>query len=365
MKKICMLILVVLMMATTVQAAEVSIGSDKGIGKIMSTKIDDETVRIDVTVRLYNGKEPMKNEYVTIAMYGPTEPKRPCYEKDVNGKVYYSYFVDQVRTDNDGEVDFSFYVEVSSEETCYLFFSGKNVEVPFELSAVLPPVESQNVKPMDKPSLSGGGGGGGKGSASAGAFPEYSMEPYDPAKNIKNDMVFIDMTENHWAYNDCVKLYQRGIITGDGDGRIRPSDYISRQEIAAVLLKAFQIDIPETDIVLDDTSSLWAKNYLAAAVKNGIMMEDVNGTYRGNSSATRAEVVTMVNRCLKLGGNAESLKAFSDCSEIPEYSAEAFSALVENGIVNGYEDNTVRPNQFIARAELFKIISKIFEEGLA
>ena len=366
-KTILMIALVFLMAGSSVYAAEVEIRSDKGSGKILSTKLDDETVRIDVTTQLLNDKDPIANEYVTIAMYGPTKPTGTCFEKEIGGKAHYSYYIDQVRTDSNGEVDFSFTVEIPEEETCYLIFSGNNVETPFELNVLLPPAESQVVPPMDRPSRPGGGGSGGGGgnTSTPVAIPGYPSDQTE-TDNPGNEpeVIFTDITADHWAYNDCINLYRRGIVTGDGDGSLRPSDNISREEIVVVLTKAFQISTPETDILIDDTTSDWARNYIAAAVKAGIMMEDANGTYRGTSNATRAEAVTMINRCLNLEGNAEVLAGFLDVSAIPDYSVASFSALVEREVINGYEDNTIRPENPISRAELFKIISRVLEEVL-
>ncbi|MBE5039394.1 S-layer homology domain-containing protein [Ructibacterium gallinarum] len=361
MKKAVLLVLSVLMLMTTVHAAEIEIRSNKGSGKIQSTKLDDETVQIDVTAQLLDEDGPCKNEYITIAMYGPNQPDGASHEKEIGGKTYYSYYMDQVRADKNGEVSYSFIVKISSEETCYLIFSGKGVENPFELETLLPPADAQVIQPMDPPSYSGGGGG----SSGKTASQYTAKQPEDNKENqetVNDANVFVDISDDHWAYEDCMKLYNRGIITGDGNGYLRPEDNISREEVAVVLTKAFKINIPDVEMKMDNTSSLWAKNYLAAAVKNGIMMEDENGTYRGTSYASRAEVVTMVNRCLKREGNVDSLKVFTDYTDIPDYSMNGFSALVEMGVVNGYEDGTVRPNHYITRAELFKIISRILEE---
>ena len=366
MKKIVVAALAALLLAMPVHAAEVGIRSDKGSGKIMSTKIDGQTVRVDVTVSLYDGKEPLRQEYVTIAMYGPTQPGWPCAQRQIGGQAYYSYYLDQVRTGNNGEVDFSFVADISAEEECYLFFSGYGVEEPFELEVLLPPADPQETEPMDRPGASGGGGGGGGSSSVAlpGAIPAQDKTDEDSDDSNSSEISFRDLPSGHWAYQDCVTLYRRGIITGDGDGSIRPSDFIKREEIAAVLAKAFGLTASGADFQMDDTSSAWAKDYIAAAVENGVMMEDANGTYRGASYATRAETVTMINRCAGLSGSAESVVAFRDAAEIPAYSIPAFAALVEKGVINGYEDNTVRPNNNITRAEVFKIIARILEEGL-
>ena len=163
MKKILSVVLAFIAVMSTAYAAEVEIRSDKGVGKVLSEKIDDNTVKIDVTTKLTDGKKPFAYEYVTIAMYGPEKKELSYAERVINNKVYYAYYINQARTDKDGNVKSSFTVSVKDDETCYIYFSGKNVNEAFELEVLLPPPDEQVIKPMPTPGSSGGGGGGGGG----------------------------------------------------------------------------------------------------------------------------------------------------------------------------------------------------------
>lgn len=51
--------------------------------------------------------------------------------------------------------------------------------------------------------------------------------------------------------------------------------------------------------------------------------------------------------------------AFSDISSVP-WAGEAIEKLTEIGAINGYEDGTFRPDDYITRAELTKIIAEVF-----
>ena len=68
-----------------------------------------------------------------------------------------------------------------------------------------------------------------------------------------------------------------------------------------------------------------------------------------NSSVTRAEAMTMLNRILQIEDYSET--AFADDDDIPEWARDGITKLVSAGIVKGYSDNTVRPNNSITRAE--------------
>ena len=341
------------MFTTVINAAEIEIRSENGKGKIVSEKLEGDEVKIDVTAKLYDGNNVLKSEYVTFAMYGALEPDTFYYERTINGKKYYSYYMDQVRTNKYGEVDFSFTVNIPEEENCYLIFSGNGVDKPFELEIVLPPIAAQVIKPMEKPSAVSGGGGGrsyvGGGAVSYGT----AQQP---------DTFFNDITAEHWAYDDCLKLYKLGIINGDGNKLLRPSDNISREETVTVLTKAFELKMSDENLYINGTSSLWAENYIKAAVQNGVMLYNADGIYRGKDNITRTEAVTMINRCLGDENGTDITDAFGDFEDIPNYGKAAFAVLINKGIISGYPDNTLRPKANITRAELFKIISRVLEE---
>jgi hypothetical protein len=46
---------------------------------------------------------------------------------------------------------------------------------------------------------------------------------------------FKDLPKNHWCSNTIDELYEMGIVNGDGNGNIKPDDYITRAEVMAVI----------------------------------------------------------------------------------------------------------------------------------
>jgi len=53
--------------------------------------------------------------------------------------------------------------------------------------------------------------------------------------------------------------------------------------------------------------------------------------------------------------------SFMDAGDIPDWAAEYMEMMAEMGILSGYEDGTVRPNNTITRAEAAKIICCLYE----
>ncbi|MCC3372507.1 S-layer homology domain-containing protein [Cohnella sp. REN36] len=114
-----------------------------------------------------------------------------------------------------------------------------------------------------------------------------------------------------WAASGIAEAYREGIVKGDPDGRFRPGDDITRAEMAAMIARAFHLS---ADAAGDQRSPFaddadipsWA---IAAAVsleRQGIVKGRDDGRFAPNASATRAEAVVMLLRCLDEAAPAAS-----------------------------------------------------------
>ena len=98
----------------------------------------------------------------------------------------------------------------------------------------------------------------------------------------------------------------------------------------------------------------WFHDGIHYCLENGIMNGYEDLTFREMNATTRAEIVTMLWNIegKPVQGNALS---FSD-TPANEWYYDAIRWSVDTGIVNGYEDNTFKPNQEVTRQELAKIL---------
>ena len=89
------------------------------------------------------------------------------------------------------------------------------------------------------------------------------------------------------------------------------------------------------------------------------MQGSANGSalyFSPEAQMTRAEVMTVIGRCLPRGYAAASL-GYRDASSIPSWAREQVQICVSAGIIGGYEDNTLRPLGSITRGEIAKILA--------
>jgi hypothetical protein len=77
--------------------------------------------------------------------------------------------------------------------------------------------------------------------------------------------------------------------------------------------------------------------------------------FNPGSSLTRAQAAAMIGRTMEKG-YASSTLSFTDSDSIPEYAAVYIRIMVGQGILSGYADGSFRPNTSITRAQMAKIL---------
>lgn len=204
----------------------------------------------------------------------------------------------------------------------------------------------------------GGGGGGNKGAPSIPPIKELEISPDDPEK-IPGIEMLKDIA-GHWAENNIQELVALGAISGYPDGTFKPDNNITRAEFATVLVKAFQLE-PQSGKIFKDTAGHWAQETISTAASYGIVSGYSADTFGPDDLITREQMAVMVVKAAKLTPAAVEL-SFTDSAGISEWAREAMTTAVANGIINGYPDNTVRPQGSATRAEAVTVIVNALPE---
>lgn len=107
-----------------------------------------------------------------------------------------------------------------------------------------------------------------------------------------------------------------------------------------------------------DTVPAWAKAYIATAMHKGVIKGYEDGSFRPSNRLTRQETVVLVLRAFGIEEAQDNTLTFADADKIPAWSKGYVKKAVELGIIKGYNDNTFGPQREITRAEVATIISK-------
>ncbi|NJM73445.1 MAG: S-layer homology domain-containing protein [Scytonema sp. RU_4_4] len=116
--------------------------------------------------------------------------------------------------------------------------------------------------------------------------------------------VFSDVQPNYWAQPFIQRLAQRNIVAGYPDGTFRPEQAVQRDELAAIIRKAFDQSpvrqIESGSAFKDVSEGYWAERPIESAYQQGFMSVYPNGNFRPNQPVTKVEAITALNRGLDL-----------------------------------------------------------------
>lgn len=173
----------------------------------------------------------------------------------------------------------------------------------------------------------------------------------------------------HWAQSTIVIMAEEGILNGykeNGRMYFKPDNYMNRAEFAKMICAFSGIDsadYADTQLVFGDSGDipLWARDYVKAMYEMGIIKgrANDNGTYTFApfDNISRAEAMTILGRIIE--DNEMAQLNFADNADIPDWAAESMQKLLGAGIINGYSDNTIKPQNNIKRAEAAVMLYKL------
>ena len=106
-----------------------------------------------------------------------------------------------------------------------------------------------------------------------------------------------DLNASKWYNEEACTLVNAGILTGCGDGLFHGERNITRGELATIIAKFDAVTYVGED-KFDDISGHWAREFINISAENGWIVGDGTGKFRPYDEITRAEVMTIVNAVL-------------------------------------------------------------------
>lgn len=181
---------------------------------------------------------------------------------------------------------------------------------------------------------------------------EKAKKPVQPV--VQQPVPELSDISGHWAEAGIIELVALGAIGGYPDGSFKPDNKITRAEFTSILVPAFKLEL-RSGKVFADTDGHWAQEAIATASSFGIVSGYDADTFGPDDPVTREQMAAMVVKAAGLTPAAEAL-TFTDSGSISGWAKSSMAAAVKNGIINGYPDNTVRPQGNATRAEAVTVI---------
>lgn len=149
-------------------------------------------------------------------------------------------------------------------------------------------------------------------------------------------------------------------IIGDTDGLVRPEANISRAEVVTILFRCLTDESRayfwSTENPFSDVKQTnWYNNAVSTLCNAGIINGLPDGTFRPNDPITRAEYATMLARFYKIEHSDDV--TFSDIEG--HWAQEYIVSGAANGYINGDPDGRFRPDEPITRAEAMALTNRV------
>lgn len=220
--------------------------------------------------------------------------------------------------------------------------------------------EEEDKPATQKPIGLGGGGGGGGGYAAPSTLDEPKVDVINDNPEVSSGLT--DLGGYEWAYDAISYLYDNNIMTGDGNGSFRPGDNLTREEFVKLIITALGGGKTEAASMkfTDVEEDAWYKTYVETAFSKGIVTGISEETFGVGQNITRQDAAVMLQRAADAYytsfAKKQTLVDFTDYKDVAEYAKVSVDILARAQIINGYEDGTFRPQGYITRAEIAKVI---------
>ncbi|MDD4843179.1 MAG: S-layer homology domain-containing protein [Anaerotignum sp.] len=168
--------------------------------------------------------------------------------------------------------------------------------------------------------------------------------------------------ENHWAEPFMRNLYNRGLMSGDSNGNMHPDRAITRAEFLSIVNRAFGYSKTGKTPFTDVKGTEWYADDIAIAYNQGYFSGDGKTTANPKAQLTREQAVALLGRNLQIEETSGENSSFGDSKNIANWSRGYVNTASDKGFISGYRDGTFKPQNYISRGEVAKVLSDAIGE---
>lgn len=175
-----------------------------------------------------------------------------------------------------------------------------------------------------------------------------------------HELPFTDVADGDWFQAAVEYVYRQGIMAGTSGTTFEPNTPLSRAMVAQILYNLEGQPTVTGESTFTDSNTHWAAKAIAWAQKTGVVSGYGNNTFRPNQAVTREELAQMLYNYAEykqydLTASGD-LIAFPDGNNVQGWAKTAMSWANGNQLINGFEDDTLRPGGDSTRAQAASIL---------
>ncbi|CAH8771848.1 S-layer homology domain-containing protein [Paenibacillus dendritiformis] len=173
-----------------------------------------------------------------------------------------------------------------------------------------------------------------------------------------------DDIEGLYGQDDIVALYNKGIVNGFGNRTYEPEKPVTRSEFISMVNRLLKVQPVASDIpAFDDVPR---KAWYYGAVQAGTLLQLVDGTgersFEPKRPVTRQEAAAIIMRAFKQPKEpAAGWLSYEDASLIAEWAVPYVSMMQQQNLMNG-DGGKFRPNDPMTRQETAVVLHRALQQ---
>jgi len=215
-----------------------------------------------------------------------------------------------------------------------------------------------------------GGGGSVPSSAGSNITMVYPAGENQSSNNYEDALdtallKFKDM-KGHWAKEDVEYMAGLSLVSGKEESVFAPDDTVTRAEFAVLVTRVMGLSAAEYEnSFFDVISEDWYSGYVQAAKSAGYM-NGSDGLFRPNDPISREEIAKVIVAAYNAQTNTNLEKGgalyFNDINEIGAWAYDYIVEAVNKGFIAGISEDIFAPKANATRAQAVVMLRRVYDE---
>ncbi len=179
---------------------------------------------------------------------------------------------------------------------------------------------------------------------------------------LSHETPFLDVSSADWFQEDVRFVWRMGWMEGMENGDFAPNQTLTRAQLMQILYN--QAGCPEVAGQGDfsDVAEIsWYFEAVQWGAQQGVTQGYEDGSFRPNEPISRQQLAVMLYR-FHQGAEGGSLEGFADAGQVASWAEEAMEWAVGQGIVGGMEGDMLAPQGNATRAQSAAVLCRLAQK---
>ncbi|CAM4458251.1 S-layer homology domain-containing protein [Paenibacillus tarimensis] len=183
------------------------------------------------------------------------------------------------------------------------------------------------------------------------------------------NQLFEDVPANHWASNSVRIMAAHHLVEGISNTQFAPDRLVTRAELVTLLARLLKLPTkPELSNPFTDVSdSAWYTEALTAAQHYGIATGSSSGKFEPGRPVTRQEMAELLVRAYEfrngeISSTSDHAKVYKDQGNISAWARSGVNKAVQQGLMKGQSAAKFAPEGLSTRAEMAQAVFNLADK---